>query len=86
MPKNTELKNSRKRFRKIRDIIKKYKKFYLCPQTKTVWGHNIIPGVRIIKKKILAFLFVALTAVSCAFAGGEERAEKTKPKSADQRK
>lgn len=28
---------------------------------------------------------MALTAVSCAFAGGEERAEKTKPKSADQK-
>ncbi len=30
-------------------------------------------------------MFVALTAVSCAFAGGEERAEKTKLKSTDQK-
>ena len=41
--------------------------------------------MRIIKKKIFAFLFVALTAVSCAFAGGKEKTEKTKLKSTDQK-
>lgn len=41
--------------------------------------------MRIIKKKIFAFLFVALTAVSCAFSGGKEKTEKTKLKSTDQK-